>query len=260
MSEVFGSVYADAYDALYGDKDYEAECSVVERLFEKYGESIQRVLDLGCGTGSHAIPLAQRGYKVVGVDRSADMLARAHTKASSLSGYYDLAFHHSDIQQLNLQQEFDAALMMFAVLGYQLENADVLSALSTARRHLRVGGLLFFDVWYGPAVLHQRPSQRTKIIQTAKGRVLRAVSGELDVGRHLCSVDYQMWQLEGDRLVADTEENHLMRFFFPLELELFLQSSGFRLLRLGAFPEFDRDPSEATWNVLGVAQAQPGED
>ena len=40
-----------------------------------------------------------------------------------------MVFHHSDIQQLNLQRQFDAALMMFAVLGYQLENADVLSAL-----------------------------------------------------------------------------------------------------------------------------------
>jgi SAM-dependent methyltransferase len=257
MSGVFGSVYADSYDSLYGDKDYEAECSVLENVFRNYGGSTQAILDLGCGTGSHAIPLAQRGYKVIGVDRSADMLARARTKAGSLAGPNDLVFHHSDINELNLGQRFDAALMMFAVLGYQLKNADVTSALSTARRHLRAGGLLIFDVWYGPAVLHQRPSQRTKIIQTPTGRIFRAVSGDLDVGRHICSVDYQMWQLEGDRLVADITEHHRMRFFFPLELELFLQSSGFRLLRLGVFPDFGQDPSEETWNVLAVAQAQP---
>ena len=241
MSKVFGPVYADAYDTLYREKDYEAECSEIESLFRDYGESIESVLDLGCGTGSHAIPLAQRGYEVVGMIESAEMLARAQAKAGELSSGGKVVFHHGDIQQLNLHRQFDAALMMFAVLGYQLENADVLSALSTARRHLRPGGLLIFDVWYGPAVLHQRPSQRTKIINSASGRILRVVSGELDISRHLCTVNYQMWQLEGDRLAADTEEQHLMRYFFPLELDLFLQSSGFSLLRLGAFPEFDQD-------------------
>ena len=55
--------------------------------------------------------------------------------------------------------------------------------------------------------------------------------------------------------MAETEESHKMRYFFPLELELFLKCAGFKLIRLGAFPEFDRDPDETTWNVLGVARA-----
>ena len=53
--------------------------------------------------------------------------------------------------------------MMFAVLGYQHTNADVLDALATARAHLDVGGLFAFDVWYGPAVLSERPSERVKV-------------------------------------------------------------------------------------------------
>jgi hypothetical protein len=61
--------------------------------------------------------------------------------------------------------------------------------------------------------------------------------------------------LEGDKLVADTEEAHVMRYFFPLELEFFLQSARLASARLGALPEFDQDPSEETWNVLGVARA-----
>ena len=59
MSEMFGAVYADAYDLLYQDKDYDAECDLIESLFKNYGESgIKSVLDLGCGTGNHAVPLA----------------------------------------------------------------------------------------------------------------------------------------------------------------------------------------------------------
>lgn len=256
MSEIFGSIYADAYDVLYQDKNYIAECDLLHHVFQVYGDgAIRSVLDIGCGTGNHAISLAQRGYEVVGVDRSTDMLAHARRKAACLSGPSSVTFHEGDIRNVDLQRHFDAALMMFAVLGYQLENADVLSTLKTARQHLRSGGLLVFEVWYGPAVLHQRPSQRIKVIPTPAGRILRVASGQIDTRRHVCLVYFHVWQLEGERLVAETEESHPTRYFFPLELELFLECSGFALNRLGAFPEFDQDADETTWNVLGVARA-----
>lgn len=256
MSEVFGPSYADAYDMLYSNKDYAAECTLIDRIFREYGEGgIRSVLDLGCGTGNHAIPLAQRGYEVFGVDRSESMLAYARRKAILLPNNSGVGFQQGDIRHVDLQRHFDAVLMMFAVLGYQLGNVDVLSALQTARRHLRPKGLLIFDIWYGPAVLHQRPAQRVKVIPTAEGQVLRVASGELDIQRHVCTVHYNVWRLEGERVVARTEEIHQVRYFFPLELELFLKCTGFALIRLGAFPEFDRDPDETTWNVLGVAWA-----
>ena len=61
--------------------------------------------------------------------------------------------------------------------------------------------------------------------------------------------------MEGDRLIGQTEETHFIRYFFPLELNLFLECSGFVPLRLGMFPEFDRDSDATTWNVLGLARA-----
>jgi SAM-dependent methyltransferase len=256
MSEVFGSVYADTYDALYDDKEYSAECDLIERIFQTYGDgAIHGVLDLGCGTGNHAIPLGQRGYEVVGVDRSVDMLVHASRKLSSRMTNGRVIFQQGDIRSIHLERHFDAALMMFAVLGYQLGNADVLSALREVRRHLRAGGLFLFDIWYGPAVLRQRPSERIKVIPTLQGQILRIASGNLDIHRHLCKVNYHIWRLEAGRLVAETEESHLMRYFFPLELDLFLESSGLALIRVGAFPEFARNPDETTWNIMGVARA-----
>jgi SAM-dependent methyltransferase len=183
------------------------------------------------------------------------MLARAKTKAEAISALEKLSFQQGDIQAIDLNKKFDAVLMMFAVLGYQLENEQVLAALNTARKHLNAGGLFIFDVWYGPAVLHERPSQRAKMIDTDRGQLLRIVSGSLDVQRQLCTVDYQMWQIENEKLVAKTEEKHTMRFFFPLELELFLKVAGFELTTLGEFPNFDQSPSEATWNVMAIATA-----
>ena len=256
MNHTFGSAYAQAYDLLYLDKDYTAECDLLENIFHRYGDKpISRVLDLGCGTGNHAFPLASRGYKVVGIERSESMLAQAYNKLAHAPTKPKLSYRAGDIRSVKLESEFDAALMMFAVLGYQLENKDVLAALKTARQHVRTGALFIYDVWYGPAVLHQRPSERSRVMPTADGKILRIASGQLDVSLHLCSVHYHLWQMSGKRIVSETEETHVMRYFFPLELRFLLECAGFSSLRLGAFPEFDRDPDETTWNILGVGRA-----
>src|SRR5439155_10485688 len=247
---VFGRDYAAAYDDLYRDKGYLAECDLIERVFETYGQiAVRRVLDLGCGTGGHAVPLAQRGYDVVGVDRSRDMLERAHAQNSPAR------FELGEIGDLNLGETFDAALMMFAVLGYQVGNTDVQAALATARRHVRPSGLFFCDFWYGPAVLAQRPSERVKVIDVSRGQVIRVAAGDLDTLHDLCMVRYHVWRIEDGRLTIEAREQHPMRYFFAPELELFLSAAGFELVRLGAFPNLDDEVTDQTWNVALVARA-----
>ena len=118
--------------------------------FKQYGHVVKTILDIGCGTGNHSIPLARRGYQVTGVDLSENMLAHAREKARSSNAPPSLAFVQGDARIVDLNQKFDAVLMMFAVLGYQLTNEDVLAALNNVRKHLIPGGLFIFDVWYGP--------------------------------------------------------------------------------------------------------------
>jgi SAM-dependent methyltransferase len=247
---VFGPDYATAYDDLYQDKDYFAEVELIERVFKVYGQgTVRRVLDLGCGTGGHGAPLAQRGYDVLGIDRSADMLRRAEERGSPAR------FQLGEIGSLDLGETFDAVLMMFAVLGYQAGNADVQAALASARRHLEASGLLFCDVWYGPAALGQRPSERVKIIDTPGGQLIRVAVGELDTLHNLCLVRYHLWRIEQGRIEAEVREQHTIRYFFGPELEMMLTAAGFDLLRLGAFPALDEEPTEATWTVAFVARA-----
>ena len=247
---VFGTEYAAAYDTLYQEKDYGSECDEVENAFQVYGQGrIRRVLDLGCGTGGHAVPLAERGYDVVGVDRSAAMLERARQRGSAAR------FELGEIAGLRLGETFDAVLMMFAVLGYHTANVDVRGALETVRAHLNPGGLFLFDVWYGPAVLDEGPSERVKVIDVPDGQVIRVASGQLDPRHHVCTVRYHLWRLVSGCLTGEVREQHRMRYFFPLELELLLNHAGLELVRLGAFPGMETEPSTATWNVGVVARA-----
>jgi hypothetical protein len=144
---------------------------------------------------------------------------------------------------------------MFAVLGYQTGNLDVQLALATARRHLHPSGLFFCDMWYGPAVLGQRPGERVKVGETPGGEVIRVATSELLTRLHVCLVRYRLWLVESGRVTARTNEQHRMRYFFPLELELFLAGASFEQRRLGGFPNLDAEPSESTWNVALVARA-----
>jgi SAM-dependent methyltransferase len=254
---VFGSDYAGRYDFLYQDKDYERECDMLVEIFRRFGRApIRTVLDLGCGTGNHALPLARRGFSVTGVDRSPGMLEQAAKKASaSALGDKAPVFTEGDVRQLELARRFDAALMMFAVLGYQLRNENVASALTTVRRHLEPGGLFVFDIWYGPAVLAIRPGERVKTLATPDGTVIRAASTKMDSFHQVAEVRYQMWHVRESGPMVETSETHQMRYFFPQELALFLENAGLRLAHFCDFGALDRAADETTWNALAIAEA-----
>jgi len=250
----FGATYAGAYDVLYAGKDYEAECDVVERIIGAYGDggAVRTVLDLGCGTGNHALPLARRGYDVTGVDRSDEMLARARAKAAE--GGLAVRWVAGDVRDADAGAEFDVALLMFAVLGYQRTNDDVLSTLRNARRHLRAGGLLIFDAWHGPAVIGDPPRTEARVVRVAGSTLTRHVRSDLDVRRHLCSVHYTLSDGDGGG-AAIGDETHVVRYFFPMELEQFLERAGFGLLLLGAFGEPEREPGCGDRSILVAARA-----
>jgi SAM-dependent methyltransferase len=252
----FGRDYADAYDSIYRSKGYDGEVDLIERVLIRHKfAGLRHLLDLGCGTGAHAIRLAQRGHRVVGVDRSPHMLAQARAKAAVDSGLR-LEFHEADICKLDLHQEFDAALMMFTVLGYLLNNADLNAALASVRRHLAFGGLFIFDVWHGPAVLAIRPVERNISVAHGSARINRKTRAALDISRHVCQVNFEIERVADDGRAEQWQEEHFVRYYFREELESALKQNHLELLHLRRFPDNEGPADEQSWNVIGLAQAR----
>jgi SAM-dependent methyltransferase len=240
------------YDVLYRDKDYEIECDRIEQIIRDDCQlSARSILDLGCGTGNHALRLAKRGYSVTGVDRSPEMLELAKDKSRDSS--LDCTFIQSDIRTFKSKQKFDVIIMMFAVLGYLTDNEDLLQALDTVQSHLNPGGLFICDVWYGPAVLHQKPGERVRVTDEGNTKIIRASEGVLNSLHHIVTVHFRLWKIEGDRLVEDISEEHRMRFFFPQELQMFFRMRGLSIQKMRSFPDIDFEPSDDTWNICIIS-------
>jgi len=249
----FGRDYANFYDYLYQDKDYEKECEFLETIFSKLSFKVNSILDLGCGTGGHSKILSERGYQVVGIDRSKNMIDIANKKIKGKN--LPVKFIKRDINNINLNEKFDVIISMFSVVGYQTTNNTLAKFLKTAKKYLNSRGALIFDCWYGPAVLFQKPNVRVKEVRlNSKKRIIRFTEPVLNVFEHTIEIRFKLWNLCNDKLVSETNESHLMRFFFPQEIRYYLELAGFKEIKFLPFLEPERELTELDWNIFVVAK------
>ncbi len=248
--------YAPYYDLFYREKKYEGEVDYVDSLIKKYavGET-KTILDLGCGTGGHAVLLAQKGYHVTGVDRSDTMLAIASEKKSQKGVSVEL--QKGDICTVDLHKRFDVAIAMFAVMGYQTANDVLESALVNAAKHLNPNGLLIFDAWFGPAVIAQKPQDKILIKEEGSGSVIRLTRPHLDVISQMVDVNFTVLHVENDVILNCVQETHKMRFFFTKELEFMFTKTGFQTVGMHPFMELEGKLTENDWNMAVIARRAP---
>ena len=217
--------FAKYYDDVYYDKDYSKECNFIKKILKKNNVSGTRILDLGCGTGGHALLLSKTGFNVTGVDLSKQMITLAKTKAKNSK--FPPNFVHGDMTNVVLEQKYDICIAMFSSLCY-LTNISVLKkALLNIFKHLKKDGILIFDFWNGNAVLHQMPSTKKKIIKNKSLKILRTSSPELNIRHQTCAINYQFSIYQNSKLIDKFSETHTMRYHFMDDLYEYLKESGF---------------------------------
>ena len=133
--------WAQVYDHLTENVEYEARSAYISGFFLQYGvEPGAQVLDLACGTGSISRCLLERGYRVTGVDLSADMLTIAQSKCP------EGAFYRASMTEYSASAQFDACVCLLDSINHLTALSDVEDCFCRVAENLRPGGLFLFDV------------------------------------------------------------------------------------------------------------------
>ena len=137
-------VFSEFYDALTANVSYDTVSQVLSSLLTRYGKGRGLLLDLACGTGSVSVRLAKKGYEVIGVDLSPEMLSEAQNKAYSAG--QNILFLCQDMTALDLYGTVDAAVCTLDGLCHLPDEESVFAALQKVSLFMNPGGVFLFDV------------------------------------------------------------------------------------------------------------------
>lgn len=250
---VFGD-YARYYNLLYKDKNYTREADFVLGRLQSYGCSPKTLLDLGCGTGRHALEIARHGVAVTGVDMSQAMLDMGveelrKSKETLAPGLILPRFLQGDARKVRLSKYFDTVISLFHVMSYQNTEEDALAELETARQHLHPGGIFLFDFWYGPGVLTDPPEEREKIMEDSDIFIRRHARPVHRINDNIVDVHYSIELAEKHTgIQKKLHEVHSMRYWFLPELRYLANISGFVVVANGAWLQ-NKGLEMCPWNA-----------
>lgn len=245
--------YARYYDIFYKNKSYKKEVLYLDRLFRKYRKAMTRtVLDVGCGTANHMIPLLEHGYRVTGVDASREMLKIAREKLDRKRFKAELVNESS--QAFAINRKFDAVVCLFSVINYAAANNDIIRVLKNICAHMKKDSLFIFDFWNADAVVgHYKPRKRN-IFRKDGMDVERCSATKVYPSRKRCEVNYTCTLRQGGRVIRRDKEKHVLRYFSPEEMTDCLHRAGLKVVDMHPFLNFGGKIRKNSWDVTAVAR------
>lgn len=212
------------YDALTGDVEYEKRADYLEKLFRKSRIPVKTVLDLACGTGTMTWILTGRGYEMIGVDASEEMLAAAMEKRGCVEGVEPI-FLHQSMPKLDLYGTVDAAICCLDSLNYLTDPKDVRRTFERLRLFIAPGGVLIFDI------------NTVEKLAALDGQVFLDETEETycvwrpEYRRGICTYYMDLFQLQDDGSWERSFELHRERAYTVEELTAWLEETGFGEIR-----------------------------
>ena len=241
--------YGEQYDKESFTQGTLGECDFIEKELH-YNRSL-KIIDIGCGTGRHAIELTKRGYSVTGIDLSESQLIKARAKAEREN--LKIEFLKHDARNLPFDNQFDVAIMLCEG-GFPLMETDEMNfeILKNATKSLKRSAKFIFTTLNGLFPLFHS-------IDDFHGE------GDKEEGAHYKSDGFDLMTMrdynvttftddDGNEIGLECNERHYM----PSEINWLLKSLGFKKsdiygAKLGAYSRDDKLTTE-DYEMLVVAE------
>ncbi|MCA0753666.1 class I SAM-dependent methyltransferase [Paenibacillus sp. N4] len=236
--------FATVYDLLMEEMPYADWLGFARECWSRYGNMPATVVDLGCGTGSIAIPLARSGFDVYGLDLSSDMLTVARSKWDETAQTVTrprqgtIRWLQQDMREWGLQEPVDTVISFCDCLNYLTEEADIEAAFRATYNGLRNGGSFLFDV-HPPKQLIRYAQEQPFVLDERE--VAYIWTCELEQER--CEIEHHLtiFARDKDSKFYRFEESHIQRAYDPDWIEGALRRAGFRTVE--RFADFELKPA-----------------
>ncbi len=211
------------YDLIYHElKDYAEEAERLDYLLNRLEPRPRRLLDIGCGTGEHALHLSRDyGYQVDGLDISPEFVQIAQSKLPSAK------FQVADMREFDLGRTYDALLCLFSSIGYTQDEEGLKTAFASMARHLEPGGWLICEPWVTPEEWQAGQVDVTAVTDPSNGTTItRTRRGSTRGNTSILKIEYDVNR--SGQPTQSFQEEHILGLFTRSQMSNALEANGFQ--------------------------------
>lgn len=256
------SLEAEVYDRAWAKNGYEDDVKFLDEFFRKH--RCRRVLDVGCGTGNHALRLAKLGYEVTGVDVSAEMIAQAKRKDRRGK----VTFLVGDMKRIDkvvpANARFDAAICLGNAFQHLTTDRYVCAFLNRLSKMLRTGSLFVFSARNVRKISedHLNRLQLDHMLTENNLQLLVLAYNTRDTRNPNVVVWRPIFLMNKNGKVDMQIREHKLRWFEPSELKRLLTRNHFEVLKQYSGPDkkvFDENEHATMWLITQTGHSPNGQ-
>lgn len=215
--------YPEYYDIAFS-RNRKTECDFFESCFKKYANiEVKSLLDIACGTGQHLFRMAERGYRVCGLDISQYNIDFLKDNADRLN--ISIPPLKADMRDFQTPELFDACICMQDSIGHLLTNDDIIRHFKSVGKSLKKGGLYILDKLIMNDWLN--PTSKWVWTQTRKNITVKTTFdtfNNINPVTHLCK-ESLIFEVSNGKSKKVFRQNHINRIIFPQELLALAEAS-----------------------------------
>lgn len=240
--------FSGVYDILTQNVDYPARADYIADLLSRNGVTGGILLDLACGTGSLSVEMSKKGFEVIGVDASGEMLSIAMNNAYEAE--QNILFLCQQMQSLDLYGTIGSAICTLDSINHLTEKSDVQAAFDRVSLFMEKDGIFVFDV--NTPYKHREILADNSFVYEADG-VYCVWQNTLDPSTDTVRIDLDIFEEIEPDIYERSQESFCERAYGISELEAMLTKAGFETVAV--YDEMtEQPPREKSQRVFITAR------